>query len=547
MIQAMTAKQPAVGCGDWRTLPAEHDRAVQGAWPAGRPQAAARRAGWLSFSQVAAIVVALFLGLGGPIARGRDHAAGASSGEADGSDRTDRTERTDQSGQAGRRPGAAALDEPQFDRFGGDTSVQCVASGYFRVECLAGRWWLVTPEGHPFFSVGANVMSFNGTASRDGVCHYGDACRRKYASRESWAAAQVERCRAWGINTVGCWSDWELFRTRLPYTVNLDVGAADWRSGTWTDLFDESFVTKVREKMRQVAAPLKDDPFLIGYYLGNEMKWGPDHRGGSLLDEFCSKPAQAASKRALIGFLRQRYGSLDALRQDVDTTAASWDDLAGAGTIVLRLTPAAAALPLAWAEVVADRFFTVTAAELRAADPNHLNLGVRFISQMTPPAVLRVAGRHIDVMTINFYDIGNLVHVIHGLWPDYLAVDDDLARHYEVGGRPILVSEWGYRAADTGHPNSWPPIYPVLPDQAARAAAYEAFVRRLLARPWFVGHHWFQWSDQPREGRFDGENNNFGLVSLDDDPYEPLVQRSAQMSRAAYARLHQGGVPSAGR
>jgi agarase len=433
---------------------------------------------------------------------------------------------------------ARAQTEPVLDRFGGETSVRCAASGFFRTERLGERWWLITPEGHPFFSVGVNVLSFNGTANRDGVYHYGDACRRKYASPEAWATAQVERCRAWGINTVGCWSDWGLFRERLPYTVNLDVGAANWLSGAWIDLFDDSFVATVREKVQQVAAPLKDDPFLIGYYLGNEMKWGPDHRGGHLLDEFFSRPAATATKRALIGFLQQRYaGSLEALRQDLDTPAQTWDELAAASAITVRPTAAATALRLAWAEAVAERFFAVTAAELKAVDPRHLNLGVRFISQMTPPAVLRVAGRYVDVMTINFYDIGNWVQLIRGLWPDYLVVDDDLAQYFAVGGRPILISEWGYRAADSGHPNTWPPIYPVLPDQAARAAAYEALVRRLLARPWFVGHHWFQWADQPREGRFDGENNNFGLVSLDDEPYAPLVERSATLARAAYARL----------
>ena len=438
---------------------------------------------------------------------------------------------------------AAAASPPlSLDRFGGVTTVSCTATGFFRAACVDGRWWLVTPEGHPFFSVGVNVLSFNGTANRDGVYHYGDACRRKYESREAWAQAQVERCRAWGINTVGCWSDWALFRERLPYTVNLDVGAHTWLSGVWADLFDDAFVTTVRERMQQTAAPLKDDPFLIGYYLGNEMKWGPDHRGGHLFDEFFGRPETTATKRALIRFLQQRYPSIAALRQDLDTTARSWDELAATRTISVRPTPAAAALRQAWAQTLAERFFDVTAAELRAADPNHLNLGVRFISQLTPPDVLRVAGRYVDVMTINFYDIGSWLPLTRALCPDALPVDDDLALHFQVGGRPILVSEWGYRAADTGHPNSWPPIYPVLPDQAARAAAYEGFVRRLLARPWFVGHHWFQWADQPREGRRDGENNNFGLVSLDDEPYALVVARSAACSQAAYERLQQNGA-----
>lgn len=432
---------------------------------------------------------------------------------------------------------AAARDEALLDRFGGDLAVSCPATGFFHTARLGPRWWLVTPDGHPFFSVGVNVLTFNGTATREGVCHYGDACRRKYPSRESWAEAHVERCRAWGINTVGCWSDWPLFRERLPYTVNLDVGASNWQSGAWTDLFAEDFVRRVRERVQQVAAPLKADPFLIGYYLGNEMKWGPDHRGGHLLDEFFAKPGDSATRQALMAFLQQRYGTVAALRQDIDTPAQTWDELAAATSLAVRPTPTAAATRLAWAEAVAERFFAVTSSELRAADPNHLNLGVRFISQMVPPPVLRVAGRYVDVMTINFYDIGNWAYLIRALCPDYLSVDGDLAEHYQVGGKPILISEWGYRAADSGHPNSWPPFYPTLPDQAARAAAYEAFVRRVLERPWFVGHHWFLWADQPKEGRFDGENNNFGLVSLDDEPYAPLVERSAALSRAARDRL----------
>jgi hypothetical protein len=424
------------------------------------------------------------------------------------------------------------------DRFGGDLAVRCPATGFFRTQCLDGRWWLVTPDGHPFFSVGVNVMSFNGTATKEGLHHYGEACRRRYGTREAWAEAQVRRCLDWGVNTVGCWSDWPLFRDRLPYTVNLDVGAANWLTGAWADLFAESFVLQVRQRMQEIAAPLRDDPFLIGYYLGNEMKWGPDHRGGHLLDEFAAMPTDCASKQAWTEFLRQRYGTLEALREDFGTEATTWEELAASRALGPHPPTAQAALTrLAWAEAVAERFFAVTAAELEAADPNHLDLGVRFISQMAPPGVLRVAGRYVDVMTINFYDIGNWVYLIRGMCPEYLSVDGYLERHFQIGGKPILVSEWGFRAADTGHPNTWPPFYPTLADQAARAAAYEAFVGALLSRPWFVGHHWFQWSDQPKEGRFDGENNNFGLLSLDDEPYTAVVERCAALSRAAYERL----------
>ena len=34
----------------------------------------------------------------------------------------------------------------------------------------------------------------------------------------------------------------------------------------------------------------------------------------------------------------------------------------------------------------------------------------------------------------------------------------------------------------------------------------------------------FQYFDQPKEGRFDGEDNNFGLVNTKDEVYEMVTQ-----------------------
>ncbi len=48
----------------------------------------------------------------------------------------------------------------QQDRFGGWLNgPQLKASGFFRIAKQEGRWYLVTPEGHPFFSLGVNTVS----------------------------------------------------------------------------------------------------------------------------------------------------------------------------------------------------------------------------------------------------------------------------------------------------------------------------------------------------------------------------------------------------
>ena len=42
-----------------------------------------------------------------------------------------------------------------------------------------------------------------------------------------------------------------------------------------------------------------------------------------------------------------------------------------------------------------------------------------------------------------------------------------------------------------------PPFFPTFDTQTERAAAYEHYQRELLARPYLVGAHWYQYFDQP--------------------------------------------------
>ncbi|WP_394559075.1 beta-agarase [Aquipseudomonas alcaligenes] len=51
-------------------------------------------------------------------------------------------------------------ERPQQDKFGGWMGGPTFeAKGFFRTEKRDGRWYLVTPEGHPFYSLGVNAVS----------------------------------------------------------------------------------------------------------------------------------------------------------------------------------------------------------------------------------------------------------------------------------------------------------------------------------------------------------------------------------------------------
>jgi hypothetical protein len=46
---------------------------------------------------------------------------------------------------------------------------------------------------------------------------------------------------------------------------------------------------------------------------------------------------------------------------------------------------------------------------------------------------------------------------------------DDLDTMQRIAGKPILIGEFSYRAADAGLPNTLPPFFPTLPTQVERA------------------------------------------------------------------------------
>lgn len=98
--------------------------------------------------------------------------------------------------------------------------------------------------------------------------------------------------------------------------------------------------------------------------------------------------------------------------------------------------------------------------------------------------------------------------------------------------RPCLIGEFSFRSADSGLPNT-NGAGPLVATQTERAAAYRRFVTAALSKPTIVGFHWFEHADQPAEGRFDGENSNFGIVSINDEVYGDLAQAMKSVNAEA--------------
>ena len=156
---------------------------------------------------------------------------------------------------------------------------------------------------------------------------------------------------------------------------------------------------------------------------------------------------------------------------------------------------------------------------------------------------LEAASPYVNVFSIDDYTLmPGFAQIIHELWPQYLPVTSTFSNFERYVKRPIMVGEYSFIASGAATPDTVPGVYAVYPTQQQRAAAYTDYAQPLYARaPWVVGDEWFEYVDEPEGGRFDGENNNFGVVNVEDQPYQSLVTQMEIIHAMAPDRLVESG------
>lgn len=456
-----------------------------------------------------------------------------------------------------------AVSAAEVDRYGGRMDVRLRATGWFHTQKTAGRWWLVTPDGHGFFSLGVDTVraddtrtyvqgresmfrdlppdagawaAFHGTGdSRDpqrgagaGRCcdhgrwfdFYGANLYR--VDGKDWLAAwrtrTLARLQAWGFNTLANWSDPALGALhRLPYTRELDI-QGDFGSvatgydlwGHMPDPFDPRFAQAADAAAAQAAQGVRDDPWLLGYFADNELSWaayGPEGHWALAVGTLHGQ-ARSAAKQAFIADLKKQYGTPGNLAAAWGIPLASWDALNATGFRAPEpdaAHPAIAADYSAWLRRYAEQFFRTVADAIHRHDPHHLYLGSRFAIS-TPEAVATCA-RYCDVVSFNIYaDVPQ-----HGF-------DAAAMRRLD---RPVIISEFHFGSDDRG---PFGKGVVSVPSEQQRGEAYARYLQAAAGDPDIVGTHWFEYVDEPVTGRLlDGENSHFGLVGITDIPFAGFV------------------------
>ncbi|CAN5816228.1 hypothetical protein BH11BAC3_BH11BAC3_16810 [soil metagenome] len=409
-------------------------------------------------------------------------------------------------------PGFKIKPDPAMNSYGSWKVNQSTATGFFRVEKKADRWWIVDPDGYPFIHKGVAVFRAGNSDGQKA------AMTEKYGTEQKWVVKESEFLKENGFNGTGAWSDVDLMRTTpdpLVYTIIVSpMGSyksehirkfggkykvAGWQ-GYRYDLamvFDPEFDAYV-EKTIAVIAKYASDKNLLGYFTDNELPWKNDALDRHLNFLAKDEAGYIAAKK----WLDERKGK-DASMADVTDE----DRLAFTGFYF-------------------ETYLKKVAAAVRKYDPNHLYLGCRFnqsAEELNNPEIFKVAGKYMDIISINHYRKWEPDQSIMADWTNW-------------SGKPFLITEWYTKGEDSGLPNKTGAGWNV-PTQADRGYFYQNFIIELLKSKACVGWHWFTYQDNdPLNLKTDPSNrdSNKGIVNSRFVPYAPLMENMKQLNTHVY-------------
>lgn len=305
---------------------------------------------------------------------------------------------------------------------------------------------------------------------------------------QKWIDLTVRRMDRWGLNTIANWSDAALCSSqRKPYVATISGWGTNARTMGMPDVYAPEYLETVDASAARQCTQRKDDPFLIGYFIGNEPIWpGRELELTEIILTGEETPMQTALKKFL---------------SEGDT-------------------------PERRIEFVYDtytKFVSIVNTAMKKHDPNHLNLGLRF-GGSAHDGIIKASKDAFDVFSLNVYG--------------YSIDQKLLQRIYDLSELPIIIGEFHFGTPGRG----LAPGLAQVSSQEERGVAYRYYVENAASHPAVIGTHWFQWLDQPSTGRNDGENYNIGLLDVTDRPYKEFIEGMKETHRRLFD-VHSGKIP----
>ena len=393
----------------------------------------------------------------------------------------------------------------ELDQHGGWKGKSFKATGFFRVE-KDERWWLVTPEGNAFLSFGINHFTpylFKQKHNRDawqkklGIDDIDDWSQFTPALR-NWFHTT---CKDYGFNTAGVHTYVPMITNPKPEIAYMQsikfVDIPHWKTDipdeNFLDVFADEFATHCDKLAKEFAAPLKDDPYLLGYsmtdcplFTEEDLRERPDVIGGARRGSRIGWPrrlrnlgANAPGKQAYVRTVQKLYrDSIEDFNTTYGTSFESFDVLARAKNWRpdTQLSNANETRDnIEFLKVVVAKYYETTKAAIRRYDPNHLFVGDKINANTdTLDTILPVTSKYTDVL-------------LYQMYARYEVQKPGLDRWAKTVDMPVINGDSAFTMITDTMPRPYGPVADTLEQ---RVEWTDEFFRNAFARPEFVGWHY---------------------------------------------------------
>ncbi len=457
---------------------------------------------------------------------------------------------------------------PGRDRFGGWLGGPNFAEkkGAWGTVKYKGKWFLVTPEGNLFWSLGMNSIQLwedptavsyrenyfeklppnegenrqfytmkrfprygfykgKGTNSDYNILQFSFMLHnisKKYGSDYAriWLDRSQQRLRSWGFNTNGNWIEPDILtRPHLPYISCIKFekfyqvieGCRQIGWQKFPDVFNPAFKAGIRKALENWQKDTVLDEYCIGYFIDNELSWGKTNT--FLAEGALRSGGRQPAKIALTEYLQKKYGGdIEKLNTAWGTDYESFD--AFRDSTAMPDEPQWAKNDLEeFNDIIVNTYFRTCKEALAESAPGKLYFGCRFNDRNEK--AIATAAKYLDGCSFNLYR----PEISHFVLPG----NADM---------PVIVGEWHYGTFDRGfgHPGLQPAA-----SQAERARGIDRYIRSALWNPLIVGVHYFKFTDQALTGRpADDENIQCGFLDVTDTPYQECVDATRKISEEMY-------------
>ncbi|MGC1481978.1 MAG: hypothetical protein WA771_15875 [Chthoniobacterales bacterium] len=394
--------------------------------------------------------------------------------------------------------------EAETGKFGGDPSKQAKATGFFRVEKINDRWWMIDPEGYAFVATGINEIGIGTSPATQEEVDANIALLKANGFNVTHLSIE-KRNRGVGENKFEIpWCS-EIMLTFFFLQDNFNGDARVWNAPPF---WDDAMIDYIDKRAEKNLAIHKDDPYLIGYFTDNEMKWRPD-----ALDRYYDlfvndEPYEVTGKGG--GQAGQTY-TVDPAKMKSYKIVGEWVEKNG-------FKPGADGkfseeAQMKFTEFMAEQYAKIVSEAVRKVDPNHLVMGGRNIrSDGKLPGMFKGFGKYFDVISMNYY----------AAWPADPVVLDTWAKW---SGRPIMITEFSAQSWETiarKARDAW-----IVKTQEDRGKYYQNLMLSALQNKNCVGTLWFCYRDF-------GDDANYGIVNKDDEPYEEFLKYAREINLNRY-------------